>query len=60
MSGLRRIAKRYGAIIVDGERYVWDYAADEPVSEEDMPVGSERWKRSEQARWEDLKESEGE
>lgn len=51
MSGLRRIAKLYGGMVINGTRWVWDYAADEPVPETAMPVGSERWKASERIKW---------
>lgn len=51
MSGLRRIAKIYGGMTINGVRWLWDYAADGPVREEEMPVGSERWKASERAKW---------
>jgi hypothetical protein len=30
--------------------YVWDYVKEEPVTEQEMPVGPERWKASEQAK----------
>jgi hypothetical protein len=56
MGGLRRICKAYGGMRVTGNggntiNYVWDYAADEPIPEPEMPVGSERWKASESARF---------
>lgn len=55
MGGLARILKGYGRMTVsDGKstvKWVWDYARDEPAKEEDMPVGSERWKASERAKW---------
>lgn len=55
MSGLRRICKMYGGMTVssDGKtvHWVWDYAADEPCHREEMPVGSERWKASERAKY---------
>ena len=55
MAGLRRICKMLGAMTVSvrGQtiHYVWDYVADEPVPDTEMPVGSERWKASERARW---------
>lgn len=56
MAGLRNICKLHGGITVRGNdgktvRYVWDYAADQPVKAEDMPLGSERHKQSERARW---------
>lgn len=51
MGGLRRITKLYGGMVVNGVRWAWDYAADEPVLETQMPVGSDRWKESERIRW---------
>ncbi len=55
MAGLARICKAYGAMKVtqDGKTitYVWDYVADQAVEESEMPVGSERWKASEQRKW---------
>lgn len=55
MGGLRRICKLYGGMTVsDGKQtihYVWDYAADEPVDKKEMPLGSERWKASERAKY---------
>lgn len=51
MGGLRKIAKAFGGIVINGERFVWDYVADEPVPEADMPEGGERWKASERAKW---------
>lgn len=56
MAGLRKICKLYGKMTVkskDGKevRYVWDYAADEPVQEHEMPPGSERHAASERAKW---------
>lgn len=55
MAGLRRICKMFGGMTVTGNdgrtiNYVWDYAKDEPVRKEQMPLGSERWKASEIAR----------
>jgi hypothetical protein len=56
MGGLARICKSIGAIKVTGDdgktvRYVWDYAADAAVPENEMPMGSERWRASERAKW---------
>lgn len=53
MAGLQRIAKQFGGIVINGKRFIWDYATDEAVPEADMPVGSERWRASERARWAD-------
>lgn len=56
MSGLARICKMYGGMIVvgnDGKKveYSWDYAANEAVDSVQMPIGSERWKASERAKF---------
>ena len=50
MAGLARICKLYGAMVINGKRYVWDYAADRAVLEKTMPEGSERHKMSERIR----------
>lgn len=50
MAGLRRLCKRHDRMVVQGVPWVWDYAADEPVLESEMLVGSERWKASERVR----------
>lgn len=57
MAGLARLCKLYGRMTVRDTasgillRYVWDYAADAAVLEEEMPVGSERWQASERVRF---------
>lgn len=56
MSGLRRLCKALGGITVTGSdgkkvRHVWDYAADKPVTEQEMPFGSERHAASERAKY---------
>lgn len=56
MSGLRKICKMYGAITIQGVRWVWDYAIGEPVKASDMPIGSLRHKASERAKYEIMKE----
>lgn len=55
MAGLRNLCKLYGGMTIKGNdgvtiRYVWDYAADEPVPDTEMPLGSERWRASERAK----------
>lgn len=60
MAGLARVCKAYGAMTVrdkDGRsaRWVYDYANDAPVLETEMPVGSDRWKASERAKWAPLR-----
>lgn len=51
MGGLARITKMFGAIVINDQRFVWDYVADEAVPEKEMPFGSERHKASERRRW---------
>jgi hypothetical protein len=48
--GLQRVAKMCGGIVIQGEKFVWDYVADECVPEAEMPLGSPRHKASEIAR----------
>lgn len=54
-AGLRRVLKLTGGMTVSSGgktvKYVWDYAADKPALEADMPFGSERHKLSERAKW---------
>ena len=50
MAGLSRLCKAYGAIDVQGVRFVWDYVADKAVPEKEMPLGSKRWKESERVK----------
>jgi hypothetical protein len=47
MAGLRRICKLHGRMRINGQLWLWDYVADQPVLEQDMRPGSERWKASE-------------
>ena len=56
MSGLARICKMYGKMKVGGIEWVYDYANDKPVRKEDMPKGSDAWKKSEKAKWSAMKE----
>jgi len=51
MAGLAKLCKAFGAMDVQGVRYVWDYVADKAVPEKEMPMGSERWKESERVKW---------
>jgi hypothetical protein len=51
VAGLRNIARAYGGMVINGVRFVWDYAADEAVRETEMPFGSERHKASERAKY---------
>lgn len=54
--GLQRVAKMCGGIVINGERFVWDYVADECVPEADMPFGSKRHRASERKRAELMRE----
>lgn len=58
MSGLQRICKLYGSMVIQGRTWLWDYVADEAVPENEMPFGSERHKASERARWQQVQQSE--
>jgi hypothetical protein len=49
MAGLRRICKMYGGIVIQGKRWVWDYARDIPVLESEMT--KEQLRESERAKW---------
>lgn len=51
MSGLRRICRLYGGMTIQGVRWAWDYAREEPVRESEMPTGSKRWRESERAKY---------
>lgn len=53
--GLARLCQLYGAMTIQGMRYVWDHAAGEAVPESEMPDGSERWMASEKAKWTAIK-----
>jgi hypothetical protein len=56
MGGLARICKALGAIRIQGKLYKWDYAEDRAVPAHILRDGTERWKASEKARAEYLKE----
>lgn len=51
MAGLARLAKAYGAIVINGKKFVLDYANDKAVPEEEMPLGSERHAMSEKVKY---------
>lgn len=48
MAGIARICKAYGGMVINGRRYLWDYAQDKAVLAEEL-VG-QRLKDSERAR----------
>ena len=58
MGGLVRICKLLGEIKVtsDGKtvEHVWDYDHNRVVTKDEMPIGSDRWKRSEKAKWDKI------
>jgi hypothetical protein len=56
MAGLRMICKAYGGMTINGVKWIWDYAKDEPVREDELKAMAkeEREKRraeSEKAKW---------
>ena len=46
----------YGGMEINGKKYVWDYARDEAVPEDEMPTGSERHRASEEAKFKALQQ----
>jgi hypothetical protein len=56
MGGLARLCRYYGSMKINGTTYAWDYVADKPVDEKEIPAGSERRQASERKRAELLKE----
>jgi hypothetical protein len=49
MAGLRKILKMSGSMKVNGVRWMWDYAKDEPRIESEMT--KEERRESEKAKW---------
>lgn len=59
LSGLQKVCKLYGSIQTtdnDGvtKTLVWDHVAGKAVVESEMPVGSERHRASEKAKWAEI------
>lgn len=50
MSGIRNLCRMYGGMTIQGVKYVWDYANEEAVKADEMPLGSDRWNASEKAK----------
>lgn len=50
MTGLAKIAKTYGGIVINGKPMVWDHVADKAVPQKEMQIGSDRWRASEKVR----------
>jgi phosphoserine phosphatase len=53
--GLKNICRLYGQMRIGDVLWVWDYAADKPVREDEMRRGTDRWYASEAARGEWLR-----
>jgi len=51
LHGLQRIARGYGAVVIQGKRFVWDYVTEGVVPAAEMKPGSARWVASERAKW---------
>ncbi len=49
MSGLQKILKIYGRMIIGGVLWVWDYANERPVIRAEM--SKEEWAASERAKY---------
>jgi hypothetical protein len=56
---LQKHCSMFGSVRVNNICWVWDYVSNCPVREEEMPDGSERWDKSERARWAHLEIPEG-
>lgn len=52
LRGLEKICKIFGRLQCGDTMMAWDYAIGKAVPESEMPAGSERWQKSERARWE--------
>lgn len=55
MAGLARICKMYGSMVINGKKWVWDYAQDKAVPEEELKADKERFAASEKAKWQQPK-----
>jgi hypothetical protein len=49
MSGIRHICKQFGSVVINGKKWVWDYANDRPRVKSEM--SKEEIKASKQARY---------
>lgn len=54
MSGLKRLCKMYGSIIIQGVEYYWDWVKDEAVIKSE--ISKEDFAASERKKYETLKE----
>ncbi len=51
LRGLQKVCKLYGRMEIGGVMWCWDYANDVAVKEKNMKIGSDRWKKSEAAKY---------
>ena len=55
MAGLARVCKMYGGMVINGEKWAWDYAKDEAVKESELMADKERWAASEMVKYAQVK-----
>jgi len=53
LTGWQKLCKRYGSVIFNGKKYVWDFASDKAVIESEMSAIDV--KKSNKAKWDQLK-----
>lgn len=58
MSGLRRICRMYGAIEIQGVKWVWDYVKEESVKKSEQT--KKEWAASEKRKYELIAQGEAE
>ena len=56
LTGLQKLCRLYGRMKCGDKMMVWDYSSESAVPESKMPMGGNRWKRSEKAKWKKAKE----
>jgi hypothetical protein len=54
MAGLRNLCRQYGSMTIQGTKYIWDFANEEPV--EASLMTKERLMASEKAKWGQLQQ----
>lgn len=59
LTGLQKICKTFGRMNCGGTMMAWDYANDEALPESELRADSERWNKSETAKWGILKQQKG-
>lgn len=50
MGGVRRIARAYGGMVINGERWIWDYGQDRAISPAEQRDRAEKAKAERKAR----------